>query len=109
MGTWAMPETQEDRDRELKIEHNIEMLDAHRSICKKFDNIREVILLMQVGDSVLFTDRRETERFRARADSMRKRQEVTGKLSQRKVNAANQPWKEGRDSGPIAWRIWRVE
>ena len=84
----------------MKIEKNIEIPSPqHASNNKKRDDIRKTILLMQVGDSVAFSDRREVVRFRARAYTMRKTQELTAKWLTRKLH----------DSEPMAWRIWRVE
>jgi len=87
-------------DDKLKIEHNIEMpYSKHGGKNKKWDNIRKTILLMQVGDSVAFTNRHEAMRFRTRAYTMSKTQEVTGKWVIRTLH----------DAEPVAWRVWRVE
>ena len=84
----------------MKIEKNIEIPSSqHASNNKKRDNIRKTILLMKVGDSVAFSDRREAMRFRSRAYIMSKTQELTAKWLTRKMH----------DSEPMAWRVWRVE
>jgi hypothetical protein len=87
-------------DLMMKIEKNIEIPSPqHAGNNKKRDNIRKTILLMKVGDSVAFSDRGEVVRFRARAYTMSKTQELTAKWLTRKMH----------DSEPMAWRVWRVE
>jgi|TARA_R110000824_G_C14676756_1_gene619754 hypothetical protein len=82
-------------DKELKIEHGIEMTDARKNK-KKQDNFRKAILSMGVGDSVLFSELKESRRFVARAYQMNLKKELTGRWVGRKLN----------DS---AWRVWRIE
>ena len=86
-------------EEKLKIDQNISIpCPKNGGRNKKMDNIRKTILLMQVGDSVFFTDKHEAMRFRTRAETMSKRQEATGKWVIRKL-----------DSEPTSWRIWRVK
>ena len=82
-------------DEELKIEHGIKMTDGRKNT-KKQDNFRKAILSMDIGDSVLFSDIKESRRFVSRAYQMNRKKEVTGHWVVRKVN----------DS---AWIIWRVK
>ena len=96
----------------LTIEKNIPMPPVAKTGSRiKNDYIRDTILMMAIGDSVGFKDRKEASRFRSRAYSMCKRGDAEGKFILRAIYPSNM--EQLKESGieikePVFWRVWRV-
>jgi len=96
----------------LKIDKNVPMPPVVKTGSRiKNDYIRDTILMMAIGDSVGFKDRKEASRFRSRAYSMCKRGDAEGKFILRAIYPSNM--EQLKESGikinePVFWRVWRV-